>query len=48
MKWVKVAFQELLSRDLVTIEKSYNSRVFKLKVWKPGQKAIAEATKIEA
>jgi hypothetical protein len=48
MKWVKVAFRELLSHDLVTIEKSYNSRVFKLKVWKPGQKAIVEAGTIEA
>jgi hypothetical protein len=38
MKWVKNALQELVSCDLVSIEKRYNSQIFKLRVWKPGQR----------
>jgi hypothetical protein len=48
LRWAKDGFQELVSEDLVSINRCYNSRVFRVSVWKPGEKAAMEAKQTQA
>jgi hypothetical protein len=48
MAWSKESFHELVSAGLVTIDRHYNCRVFRVKVWKPGRKPMEPADWIKA
>jgi hypothetical protein len=48
MTWIKESFHELVSAGLVTIDRHYNSKVFRVTIWKPGRTAQEPADRTKA